>query len=224
MDQWERYVKSFGFGTRLGIDIPGELTGSLPGSALYNKIYGKNGWRSLTVISLAIGQGEIGTTPLQLANLAAIMANRGHFYTPHLIKEIPEDNAAQPKTTQNHTLVNPHHFEPVVEGMYLAVNSPPGSGATARLAAIPGIDLCGKTGTAQNPHGEDHSVFVCFAPKDDPKIAVAVYIEQGGFGASQAAPVASLLVEKYLTGDIQPSRKWLYERTLEQDLLSRHLR
>lgn len=224
MDQWERYVKSFGFGTRLGIDIPGELTGSLPGSALYNKIYGKNGWRSLTVISLAIGQGEIGTTPLQLANLAAIMANRGHFYTPHLIKEIPEDNAAQPKTTQNHTLVNPHHFEPVVEGMYLAVNSPPGSGATARLAAIPGIDLCGKTGTAQNPHGEDHSVFVCFAPKDNPKIAVAVYIEQGGFGASQAAPVASLLVEKYLTGDIQPSRKWLYERTLEQDLLSRHLR
>lgn len=224
MDQWERYVRSFGFGTQLGIDIPGELTGSLPGSALYNKIYGRNGWRSLTVISLAIGQGEIGTTPLQLANLAAIMANRGHYYTPHLVKEIPDENTGLPNLMQHHTLVNPEHFEPVVEGMYLAVNSPAGSGATARLAAIPGIDLCGKTGTAQNPHGEDHSVFICFAPKDDPKIAVAVYIEQGGFGASQAAPVASLLVEKYLTGDIHPSRKWLYERTLEQDLLSRHLR
>ena len=139
------------------------------------------------------------------------------------MKEIPENNSFYSQTVQNHTLVNPEYFEPVVEGMYLAVNAPAGSGATARLAAIPGVDLCGKTGTAQNPHGEDHSVFICFAPKDDPKIAVAVYIEQGGFGASQAAPVAYLLVEKYLTGNIHPSRKWLYDRTLEQDLLSRHL-
>lgn len=224
MNSWQNYVRSFGFGTRLGIDIPGELAGSLPGTDLYNKIYGKRGWKSLTVISLAIGQGEIGATPLQLANLAAIMANRGHYYTPHLVKRIPEDTLAQPHTEQHRTLVDPEHFTPIVEGMYLAVNSPAGSGATARLAAIPGIDLCGKTGTAQNPHGEDNSVFICFAPKDDPKIAVAVYIEKGGFGASQAAPVASLLVEKYLTGQIHPSRTWLYERTLEQDLLSRHLK
>ena len=223
MDKWQDYVKSFGFGTRLGIDIPGELTGSIPGSDLYNKLYGKRGWRSLTVISLSIGQGEIGTTPLQLANLAAIMANRGHYYTPHLIKNLPENALFKPRIQQHQTLVDPEHFAPMVEGMYQAVNAPAGSGATARLAAIPGVELCGKTGTAQNPHGEDHSVFICFAPKEDPKIAVAVYIEKGGFGASQAAPVASLLVEKYLTGEVHPSRTWLYERTLEQDLVSRHL-
>lgn len=223
MDRWQEYLKSFGFGMRLGIDIPGELSGSLPGTALYDQIYGKNSWRSLTVISLSIGQGEIGTTPLQLANLAAIMANRGHFYTPHLVREIPEDPSFSPEVERKEVMVDKEHFSVIVEGMYQAVNAPAGSGATARLAAIPGVDLCGKTGTAQNPHGEDHSVFICFAPRENPTIAVAVYIEQGGFGASQAAPVASILVEKYLTGQIHPSRQWLYERTLEQDLLTRHL-
>lgn len=223
MDRWQEYVKSFGFGTRLGIDIPGELTGSLPGSALYDRIYGKNRWRSLTVVSLSIGQGEMGATPLQLANLAVIMANRGHFYTPHLVREIVDEPSFTPAVERHDVMVDPEHFPVIVEGMFQAVNAPAGSGATARLAAIPGVELCGKTGTAQNPHGEDNSVFICFAPKDNPKIAVAVYIEQGGFGASQAAPVASLLVEKYLTGQIHPSRQWLYERTLEQDLLTRHL-
>lgn len=223
MNKWQEYVKSFGFGTRLGIDIPGELSGSLPGTALYDKIYGAGRWRSLTVISLSIGQGEIGATPLQLANLAAIMANRGHYYTPHLVREIREEPSFSPRVERHQVMVDPEHFEVIVEGMYQAVNAPAGSGATARLAAIPDLVLCGKTGTAQNPHGEDNSVFICFAPKDNPKIAVAVYIEQGGFGASQAAPVASLLVEKYLTGEIHPSRQWLYERTLEQDLVTRHL-
>lgn len=223
MDHWQEYVKSFGFGTRLGIDLPGELTGSLPGTALYDRIYGKNRWQSLTVISLSIGQGEIGATPLQLANLAAIMANRGHFYTPHLVREIPAEPSFRPTVERHQVMVDPEHFPIIVEGMYQAVNAPAGSGATARLAAIPGLDLCGKTGTAQNPHGKDNSVFICFAPRDNPRIAVAVYIEQGGFGASQAAPVASLIVEKYLTGQIHPSRQWLYERTLEQDLITRHL-
>lgn len=223
MDNWQEFVKSFGFGQKLGIDIPGELPGSIPGSGTYERIYGKNGWTSLTVISLAIGQGEIGATPLQLANLAAVMANSGHYYTPHLVREIPEDPEFRPTVERHHVMVDSVYFPVIVEGMYQAVNAPAGSGATARLAAIPGVELCGKTGTAQNPHGEDHSVFICFAPREDPKIAVAVYIEQGGFGASQAAPVASLLVEKYLTGEIHPSRQWLYERTLEQDLLTRHI-
>ncbi len=222
MDVWQEYVKSFGFGQKLGIDIPGELPGSIPGSATYDRIYGKNAWRSLTVISLAIGQGEIGATPLQLANLAAVMANRGHYYTPHLVREIPEDPQFSPAVERHQVMVDSTYFPVIVEGMYQAVHAPAGSGATARLAAIPGVEMCGKTGTAQNPHGEDHSVFICFAPRENPKIAVAVYIEQGGFGASQAAPVASLLVEKYLTGEIHPSRQWLYERTLEQDLLTRH--
>ncbi|MEJ1730083.1 penicillin-binding transpeptidase domain-containing protein, partial [Escherichia coli] len=159
----------------------------------------------------------------QLANLAVIMANRGHFYTPHLVREIVDEPSFTPAVERHDVMVDPEHFPVIVEGMFQAVNAPAGSGATARLAAIPGVELCGKTGTAQNPHGEDNSVFICFAPKDNPKIAVAVYIEQGGFGASQAAPVASLLVEKYLTGQIHPSRQWLYERTLEQDLLTRHL-
>ncbi|MDD4065118.1 MAG: penicillin-binding transpeptidase domain-containing protein [Bacteroidales bacterium] len=223
MDVWQEYVKSFGFGQKLGIDIPGELPGSIPGSVTYNRIYGTNAWRSLTVISLSIGQGEIGVTPLQLANLAAVMANRGHYYTPHLVREIPEDPGFRPAVERHQVMVDSVYFPIIVEGMYQAVHAPAGSGATARLAAIPGVEMCGKTGTAQNPHGEDHSVFICFAPREDPKIAVAVYIEQGGFGASQAAPVASLLVEKYLTGEIHPSRQWLYERTLEQDLLTRHL-
>ena len=187
MDRWQEYVKSFGFGTRLGIDIPGELTGSLPGSALYDRIYGKNRWRSLTVVSLSIGQGEMGATPLQLANLAVIMANRGHFYTPHLVREIVDEPSFTPAVERHDVMVDPEHFPVIVEGMFQAVNAPAGSGATARLAAIPGVELCGKTGTAQNPHGEDNSVFICFALKDNPKIAVAVYIEQGGFRTSQAA-------------------------------------
>jgi len=223
MDYWQEYVKSFGFGQRLGVDIPGELPGSIPGTSLYDRIYGKNGWKSLTVISLAIGQGELGATPLQLANLAAIMANKGYYFTPHLVREIPEDPEFRPTVERHQVMVDSVYFQVIEEGMYQAVHAPAGSGATARLAAIPGVEMCGKTGTAQNPHGEDHSVFICFAPRENPKIAVAVYIEQGGFGASQAAPVASLLVEKYLTGEIHPSRQWLYERTLEQDLLTRHM-
>ena len=201
MDKWQAYVKSFGFGTRLGIDMPGELAGSLPGSALYDRIYGKNRWRSLTVISLSIGQGEIGATPLQLANLAAIMANRGHYYTPHLVREIPEDPSFRPNVERHQVMVDPENFRIIVEGMYQAVNAPAGSGATARQAAIPGVEMCGKTGTAQN-RGIDHSVFMGFAPMDNPKIAIAVYVENGGFGAVYGVPIGALMIEQYLTGGL----------------------
>ncbi|MBQ3607273.1 MAG: penicillin-binding protein 2 [Bacteroidales bacterium] len=221
MDKWNEYVKSFGFGQKLGSDFPSELGGNIPDSKYYNKVYNKGGWKATTVISLSIGQGEIGCTPLHLANLCATIANRGFYYTPHIIKD--SDNVTiDPKYKEkNYTMVDTTHFHKVIGGMYRAVNSGYGSGGTASVAAVPGLDICGKTGTAQNPHGNDHSVFICFAPKDNPKIAVAAYVENGGFGATWAAPIASLLAEKYLNGEISDSRKPLEERMLNGDLLDR---
>ena len=221
MDKWNEYVKSFGFGQKLGSDFPSELGGNIPDSKYYNRVYRKGGWKATTVISLSIGQGEIGCTPLHLANLCATVANRGFYYTPHIIKD--SDNVTiDPKYKQkNYTMVDTTHFHKVIGGMYRAVNSGYGSGGTASVAAVEGLDICGKTGTAQNPHGNDHSVFICFAPKDNPKIAVAAYVENGGFGATWAAPIASLLTEKYLKGEIGKDRKALEERMLSGNLLDR---
>lgn len=221
MDKWNEYVKSFGFGQKLGSDFPSELGGNIPNSKYYNRVYNKGGWKATTVISLSIGQGEIGCTPLHLANLCATIANRGFYYTPHIIKD-SENVTIDPKYKEkNYTMVDTTHFHKVIGGMYRAVNSGYGSGGTASVAAVKGLDICGKTGTAQNPHGNDHSVFICFAPKDNPKIAVAAYVENGGFGATWAAPIASLLAEKYLNGEISQSRKPLEERMLNGDLLDR---
>ena len=219
MDKWNEYVKSFGFGKKLGSDFPSELGGTIPDSKYYNRVYGKGRWKATTVISLSIGQGEIGCTPLHLANLCATIANRGFYYTPHIIKD-SENVTIDPKYKEkNYTLVDTTHFHKVIGGMYRAVNSGYGSGGTASVAAVEGLDICGKTGTAQNPHGDDHSVFICFAPSENPKIAVAAYVENGGFGATWAAPIASLLVEKYLNGEIGTSRKSLEERMLNGDLM-----
>ncbi|MBO8428427.1 MAG: penicillin-binding protein 2 [Bacteroidetes bacterium] len=200
--KWRDYVESMGFGKKLGSDFPAELGGTLPTADTYNKIYGRGSWKSSTVISLSIGQGEIGTTPLHLANLAATIANRGYYITPHLVKSIPDSTICERYTKRNYTAIDSKYFDPVVEGMYMAVNSRPGEGGTATRAKVEGLDICGKTGTAQNPHGKDNAVFICFAPRENPKIAVAVYIENAGFGGTWAAPVASLIVEKYLTGTI----------------------
>lgn len=200
--KWRDYVESMGFGKRLGSDFPAELGGTLPTADTYNKIYGRGSWKSSTVISLSIGQGEIGTTPLHLANLAATIANRGYYITPHLVKSIPDSAISERYTKRNYTAIDSKYFDPVVEGMYMAVNSRPGEGGTATRAKVEGLDICGKTGTAQNPHGKDNAVFICFAPKENPRIAVAVYIENAGFGGTWAAPIASLIVEKYLTGGI----------------------
>ena len=221
MDKWNEYVKSFGFGQKLGSDFPSELGGNIPDSKYYNRVYRKGGWKATTVISLSIGQGEIGCTPLHLANLCATVANRGFYYTPHIIKD-SENVTIDPKYKQrNYTMVDTTHFHKVIGGMYKAVNSGYGSGGTASVAAVEGLDICGKTGTAQNPHGNDHSVFICFAPRDNPKIAVAAYVENGGFGATWAAPIASLLTEKYLNGEIGQDRKALEERMLSGNLLDR---
>ena len=221
MDKWNEYVRSFGFGQKLGSDFPSELGGFIPDSRYYNKVYRKGGWKATTVISLSIGQGEIGCTPLHLANLCATIANRGFYYTPHIIKDSENVTIDEKYKERNYTMVDTTHFPKVVGGMYRAVNSGYGSGGTASVAAVEGLDICGKTGTAQNPHGHDHSVFICFAPRDNPKIAVAAYVENGGFGATWAAPIASLLTEKYLNGEIGENRKALEERILNGDLMDR---
>lgn len=222
LDEWNRYVKSFGFGTKLGSDFPSEQAGFVPSSKTYNKAYGKNGWRGITIISLAIGQGELGCTPLHLANLAATIANRGYYYKPHIIRNHYNDSIDNIYKERQYTLVDTTHFETVIEGMYRAVNSPPGSGATGRIAAVEGLDICGKTGTAENPHGDEHAVFVSFAPRENPKIAIAVYLENAGFGGTWAAPVASLMIEKYLNGEISPNRKYLEERMMNANLLHKN--
>ena len=211
-DKWREYVRSFGFGAPLGSDFPAELGGNLPTSAYYDKLYGKRRWRFSNVVSLSIGQGEIGATPLQIANLAAILANRGWYRVPHIVRDSSE------RFEQKHfTLVDTAQFSKVIPGMWLAVNGGPGSGGTATQAAVKGLDICGKTGTAQNPHGADNSVFICFAPKDNPKIAVAAYVEGGGWGGSTACPIASLLVEKYLNGNI--SRPALEQRMFDLEFI-----
>ena len=221
LDSWNAYVKSFGFGRKLGSDFPAELGGNIPDAAYYNKVYGKGGWKATTIISLSIGQGEIGCTPLHLANLCATIANRGHYYIPHIVKESDGIEIDEKYKEKQYTLVDTVHFSKVVRGMYRAVNSGPGSGGTATVAAVDGLDICGKTGTAQNPRGDDNSVFICFAPMDNPKIAVAAYVENGSFGARWAAPIASLLVEKYLNGEIGSSRRPLEERVLGGNLMSK---
>ena len=214
LDRWREYVLSFGFGRKLGSDFPSELGGNIPTSSFYDKIYGKGAWRFQTVISLSIGQGEIGATPLQIANLAAIMANRGYYYIPHIVKD-SEGVEIDPKYKERqYTLVDTTHFHTAVEGMYMAVNGGGSAGGTAFSARIPGLDVCGKTGTAQNPHGKDNSVFICFAPKDNPKIAVAAYVENAGFGATWALPVASLMLEKYINGEISPEHQYLEDRMM----------
>jgi penicillin-binding protein 2 len=201
-DKWREYLIAFGFGNKLGIDLPNELSGFVPARSYYDRYYGKDRWKALTVISLAIGQGELGATPLQMANMVAVIANRGSFFIPHIIKKIGDDGTPSPLYTQKYiTGISPENFEPVIEGMEGAVNG--GEGSTARGARLDSIIICGKTGTAQNPHGKDHSIFVAFAPKEDPKIAIAVYVENAGFGSTFAAPIASLMIEKYLTGDVK---------------------
>ncbi len=214
-DKWREYLVAFGFGNKLGIDLPNELSGFIPARSYYDRYYGKDRWKALTVISLAIGQGEIGATPLQMANMAAVIANRGSFYIPHVVKKIGEEGAPSPLYTQKYiTGISPENFEPVIEGMEGAVNG--GEGSTARGARLDSIIICGKTGTAQNPHGKDHSIFVAFAPKDNPQIAIAVYVENAGFGSTFAAPIASLMIEKYLTGKIK--RKYLEDHVLRMVL------
>ena len=219
LDAWHEYVESFGFGRKLGSDFPAELAGSIPTSKTYNKAYGRGRWNSTTVISLSIGQGEILATPMHLANLCATIANRGHYYIPHIVKASEGVEIDSRFTERQYTKVDTVHFTKLIRGMWRAVNSGAGMGGTAWVAHIDSLDVCGKTGTAQNPRGADNSVFICFAPMDNPKIAIAAYVENGGFGATYAAPIASLMVEKYLKGMVK--RQSLEEQMKSRDLMSR---
>jgi len=192
---WRQYVLKMGFGRKFNSDLPYELKGILPTAEFYDKTRGKNAWKALSIISLAIGQGELGTTPLQMANLAAIIANRGYYYTPHIVKAIgTEKNKNLRFSTPNQTGIETQYFDPIIRGMTDAVLK-----GTATAAKQTEFSIAGKTGTAQNPHGEDHSIFICFAPIKDPKIAMCVIVENGGFGGVIAAPLASLMIEYYLT-------------------------
>lgn len=212
---WYRHMQSFGVGTQLGIDLFGESKGILYTSDYFDKVYGKNHWRSTNIISLSIGQGEVGITPLQMANVVAIVANRGYFFTPHILQSYGDDNKTMPQFTEKrYTTVDTGYFEVVVEGMARVVNS-----GTARAAAIKGIQVCGKTGTAQNPHGDDHSVFIGFAPMDNPQIAIAVLVENGGYGSTWAAPMASLMMEYYINKHAPTTRPDLEKRMMEGNLM-----
>lgn len=214
---WRSYVRAFGFSRPLGIDLPYEKGGFIPMPSYYNRFYGEGRWNALTIISMAIGQGEVLTTPLQNANLAATIANKGYYITPHVVKSIEGIDTIDSKYTQKHyTQVDTGYFNTIIQGMEMAVNEP---GGTAPIARLKDIIVCGKTGTAENPHGEDHSVFIAFAPKDNPQIAISVYVEHGKWGASYAAPIASLMIEKYLTGEIARNRKWIEKRMLDANLL-----
>ena len=176
-DKWAEYVSSFGFGRKLDSDFLGETRGYVPPKELYDDRY-RSHWRASTVISLSIGQGELGCTPLQMANLAAIVANRGYYYIPHIVRSVEgQDSLSSRFYEKQYTMVDSKHFEPIVEGMWNGVHV----GGTSTSARVEGLDICGKTGTSQNPHGKDHSTFLCFAPKNNPKIAISVYVENGGF-------------------------------------------
>ncbi|HQU58435.1 MAG: penicillin-binding protein 2 [Phaeodactylibacter sp.] len=220
LDVFNSYLEKFGLGQKLGIDLPREKSGFFPTSKYYDDRFEKQQagqkWNSLWVRSLGIGQGELLLTNLQMANVAAIIANRGYYYTPHLVKVIMGDEFQIPKefTTPHSTGIDKKYFDIVANGMEKVVLA-----GTARIAQIPGTAVCGKTGTAENPHGKDHSIFLAFAPKDDPKIAIAVYVENAGFGGSFAAPIASLMIEKMLNKSIDPSRAWLEQRMKETNLM-----
>lgn len=213
--KWKVAMESFGLGHQPRLDLPSVKGGSIPGVAFYNRIYGEKAWSFSTIYSLSIGQGEVLVSPVQMANLAAIFANRGYYYDPHLVRAIGHPDSLNTQVQRHHTVVDDQWFPPLVEGMRRVVNEP---GGTARAARIPGITVCGKTGTAENPHGKDHAVFVAFAPMEDPKIAIAVYVENSGFGGTWAAPIASLCMEQYLTDTI--TRPELMQRMLDANLIA----
>lgn len=203
---WKDHMVSQGFGYKLGTDLPSEQRGFIPNSKTYDRAY-RGSWNGLTVISISIGQGEILATPLQIANLGATIANRGHFITPHIVREIEDNELDSLYRTPRYTTIDRSHYEEVVKGMRAAVTGSTGS-ATCRMVStiLPGVEACGKTGTAQNK-GKDHSVFMGFAPMDNPKIAIAVYVENGGFGATYGVPIGAMMMDQYLHGKLSPENE-----------------
>lgn len=217
-EKWKGYMVSMGFGYQLGIDLPSEQRGYIPNSKVYDKYY-RGRWNSSTIISIAIGQGEILATPLQICNLASTIANRGYYIVPHVVKEIEDTALDSIYTNRKQTLVDTKHYEVIAQGMRAAV-----VGGTCRGLNIKDVEVCGKTGTAENPHGKDHSACMAFAPYHEPKVAIAVYVENGGFGATIAVPMARLMLERYFYGEVTPESKGMYEdRILNTVILPSHV-
>jgi len=215
---WRNHVASFGIGQWMNNDFTSGKKGLLPSTTTYNNIYGKTHWNATTVLSLSIGQGEILLTPIQMANITAIIANRGYYFTPHIVKNIGADALDDEQfTKKKYTTIDPNNFKPIIDGMQMVLDNEDG---TAKNCSVNDIVICGKTGTAENTsrNGEDHSIFIAFAPKDNPKIAIAVYVENGGWGSTWAAPIATLMIEKYLKKEI--SNLSLEEFILNGNLLS----
>ncbi|MCD4736279.1 MAG: penicillin-binding protein 2 [Bacteroidales bacterium] len=213
---WRDHVISLGFGNKFDTDIPFELSGNIPSAEYYDKIYGEKRWNALTIRSLAIGQGEILATPLQLANLAAIIANKGFYYPPHLMSQTGRNKSGLTNFQDKQiTSIQPSNFNVVQDAMLDVFE---GAHGTARWAKLPGVEICGKTGTVQNPHGKDHSIFIAFAPRQNPKIAMSVIVENSGYGSTWAAPIASLLAEMFLFDSI--SRPLIETRILEGNLIT----
>lgn len=213
LTKWKDYLVEMGYGYKLGVDLPSESRGFIPNADYYDKAYRKS-WSGNTVISIAIGQGEVLATPVQIANLCATIANRGWYYTPHVVKKIEDTPLPENLRTVHRPHIVKAHYDKVAEGMRAAV-----LGGTCRGANLPGWEVCGKTGTAQNPHGPDHSAFMGFAPYNNPRIAVAVYVENAGYGATYGVPIGSLIMEKYLNGEISPQRKAIEERMLNANTI-----
>lgn len=222
VNQWNSHLKSFGLGNYLGYDLSVGKRGFIPNAAYYNSWYKEGGWKAPTIISNAIGQGEVLTTPIQLANFTAAIANRGYYYTPHFLRSVSGDSIQQ-KFLRKNTSIDPEHFEVVIDGMHKVIER-----GTAKIARIKGIEVCGKTGTAENftkidgvrTQLTDHSIFIAFAPKEDPKIAIAVFIENGYWGGRWAAPIASLMLEQYINKEVK--RSWLEKRMVEGSLASEY--
>ena len=222
VNQWNSHLKSFGLGNYLGYDLSVGKRGFIPNASYYNSWYKEGGWKAPTIISNAIGQGEVLTTPIQLANFTAAIANRGYYYTPHFLRSVSGDSIQQ-KFLRKNTSIDPEHFEVVIDGMHKVIER-----GTAKIARIKGIEVCGKTGTAENftkidgvrTQLTDHSIFIAFAPKEDPKIAIAVFIENGYWGGRWAAPIASLMLEQYINKEVK--RSWLEKRMVEGSLASEY--
>lgn len=212
---WKDHMVNLGFGYKLDVDLPSEKRGFIPNSKYYSNAFKTEKWNAHNVISIAIGQGEVLTTPLQLANFSAIIANRGYYHKPHVVKERKGAPLDTLYTIRRTSKIDRAHFEVTVEGMADAVTK----GTCRRINMEPHITVCGKTGTAENPHGADHSLFIGFAPKDDPKVAIAVIVENGGFGATNAVPIARLMVQKYLLGEILEQDVYLEKSIAERVIL-----
>lgn len=210
---WNEYVKSFGLGVQLNSDLEGIKSGFVPDKSFYDKWYGEYRWAFSTIYSNSIGEGELGVVPIQMANFAAILANRGFYYTPHFVRAIGDGNKQERFKKKHFTMVDSTYFEPVIDALDAVVNEP---GGTARRARLDSITVCGKTGTVQNKNTPDHSAFIAFAPRENPKIAVSVYVEGAGFGGTWAAPIAGLMIQKYLTGETNTAKE---KRILEADFI-----